>query len=148
MVKGVRFELRDAGDPVERAQATPPGADELVVLDVSATAEARGGPGDRGRGARPSTAPTVGGGLRSVDAAARLLSAGADKVALNTAAFLQPDLIDQLADRFGRQCVVVAVDAARQDAGWARHPGRDERTGRDAVACAPKWQAGAGRAGG
>lgn len=121
VVKGVRFQgLRDAGDPVERAQAyARTGADELVVLDVSATAEGRGAARATVRAVRAELpiALTVGGGLRTIDDASRLLAAGADKVAVNTAAVERPSLLAELAGRFGSQCVVLAVDARRSAPG-------------------------------
>ncbi|MFT4647559.1 MAG: cyclase [Planctomycetota bacterium] len=117
VVKGVRFQdLRDAGDPVERALAyVQQGADELVLLDVSATPEGRGNAIETVRAVRRVlTIPlTVGGGVHSVAAAEELLNAGADKVAVNTAAVERPRLLRDLAQRFGSQCVVLAVDAAR-----------------------------------
>lgn len=118
VVKGVRFEnLRDAGDPVERAIAyEEQGADELVLLDVSATPEDRGHRLDTVRAVRAGLGIplTVGGGVRSPLDAARLLESGADKVAVNTAAVYQPALVTSIAERFGSQCVVVAIDAARR----------------------------------
>jgi imidazoleglycerol phosphate synthase cyclase subunit len=150
VVKGVRFQgLRDAGDPVELARAyADQGADELVVLDVSATPEGRGHALEVVRGVR-SVLPlplTVGGGVRQVADAVALLEAGADKVAVNTAAVRQPELLDELADRFGCQCTVLALDAARRNGGWevVVRSGRD-RTGTDAVAWAAEAaQRGAG----
>ncbi len=119
VVKGVRFQnLRDAGEPAERAAAyAAQGADELVVLDVSATLEGRGTTLEtvrRVRAALPIPL-TVGGGVRSVADAEALLSAGADKVAINTAAVEAPERLDELADRFGRQCIVLSIDARRVD---------------------------------
>jgi cyclase len=115
VVKGVRFvELRDAGDPGELAEAyNREGADELVMLDISASRERRATLMDTvNRVARRLFIPlTVGGGVRTLDDARRLLSAGADKVAINTAAVETPDLISCLAGRFGSQAVVVAIDA-------------------------------------
>jgi imidazoleglycerol phosphate synthase cyclase subunit len=138
VVKGVRFQgLRDAGDPVERAAAyADQGADELVVLDVSATPDGRGHALEVVRGIR-RVLPlplTVGGGIRAVADAEALLEAGADKVSVNTAAVARPDLLEELACRFGRQCTVLALDAARGDNGWevVVRSGRD-RTGRDAI---------------
>jgi cyclase len=142
VVKGVRFvDLVDAGDPVElAARYDAEGADELVFLDITASAHER----DTIVDAVASTAAqvfipfTVGGGVREPDDARRLLRAGADKVALNTAAILDPPLITQLADEFGSQCVVVAIDARRTSSGaWEvfTHGGR-RGTGRDAVAWA------------
>lgn len=116
VVKGVRFQdLRDMGDPVElAAQYSMQGADELVFLDVTATLEARrallGVVGDIAD--RIGIPLTVGGALRSLDDAEAFLSAGADKVAINTAAVEQPSLITALAERYGSQAVVVAIDAA------------------------------------
>jgi imidazoleglycerol phosphate synthase cyclase subunit len=138
VVKGIRFQgLRDAGDPVERAAAyAEQGADELVILDVAATPEARGTQAEVVRAVR-RVLPiplTVGGGVREAGDAERLLAAGADKVATNTAAVARPGLLDELARRFGRQCTVLALDAARRDAGWevVVLSGR-RRTGADAV---------------
>ena len=123
VVKGVRFQgLRDAGDPRERALAyQDQGADEIVVLDVSATPEGRGHQAEVTRKIRDALAIplTVGGGVRSTDDAARLLDAGADKVAVNTAAVAAPGLLDRLAARFGAQCTVLAVDArATPNGSW------------------------------
>jgi imidazoleglycerol phosphate synthase cyclase subunit len=144
VVKGVRFQgLRDAGDPVELAAPyEAQGADELTLLDVSATPESRAAAADTvARVRRCISIPlTVGGGVRTLDDAARLLDAGADKVGVNTAATARPELIRQLADRFGSQCVVVAIDAARR----ATRPDEwdvvvrsgTQRTGREAVAWA------------
>ena len=141
VVKGVRFQsLRDAGDPVEQAAAyAAQGADELAMLDVSATPEGRSTALETCSAIR-AVLPvplTVGGGVRTVDDAARLLAAGADKVAVNTAAVEDPSLLDRLAKRFGRQCVVLALDAARADEGWevVTRSGNN-RTGLDAVAWA------------
>ncbi len=117
VVKGVRFvNLRDAGDPGELAEAyNREGADELVMLDISASREGRATLMDTlNRVARKLFIPlTVGGGVRTLNDARRLLSAGADKVAINTAAVETPELIGELAARFGRQAVVVAIDARR-----------------------------------
>jgi cyclase len=119
VVKGVHFEsLRDAGDPVEQAaRYDAEGADELVFLDITASHEKRDTTVEMvGRVAETIYIPfTVGGGIRSVEDAGRLLRAGADKVAVNTAAVRDPGLIRRLADSFGSQCVVVAVDAKRVD---------------------------------
>jgi len=138
VVKGIRFQgLRDAGDPVELASAyAEQGADELVILDVSATPEGRGHALEVVRAVR-EVLPlplTVGGGVRTVADAEALLSAGADKVATNTAAVARPDLLNELSLRFGRQCTVLALDAAADDGGWevVVRSGRD-RTGMDAV---------------
>lgn len=124
VVKGVRFDgLADAGDPVERSIAyEAEGADELVLLDVSATPEGRATAVDTVRRVRRalSLPLTVGGGVRQVADAAALLEAGADKVGVNTAAVERPALLSELAARFGCQCTVVAVDAARrtEQKGW------------------------------
>ncbi len=115
VVKGIRFaDLRDAGSPAELAALyETQGADELVILDVSATPEGRGTQLDTVREVRRTLAIplTVGGGVRKLEDAARLLEAGADKVAVNTAAVTEPLLLTRLADRFGRQCTVLAIDA-------------------------------------
>ncbi len=117
VVKGIRFvNLRDAGDPSELAAAyNREGADELVMLDISASREGRATLMDTvNRVARKLFIPlTVGGGVRSLDDGRRLLSVGADKVAINTAAVETPEVISELASRFGRQAVVVAIDARR-----------------------------------
>ncbi|MBY0312770.1 MAG: imidazole glycerol phosphate synthase subunit HisF [Phycisphaerales bacterium] len=117
VVKGVRFQsLRDSGDPVELAAGyEAEGADEIALLDISATAEGRATAADTvARVRRVLSIPlTVGGGVRSVDDAARLLDAGADKVCVNTAAVARPAMLSECADRFGTQCVVLAIDAAR-----------------------------------
>lgn len=118
VVKGVRFEsLRDAGDPVEQAaRYDAEGADELVLLDISASHEERGTLLDLvARVADTLFIPfTVGGGVRAVEDATAVLRAGADKVGVNTALVRDPDLATRLADRFGRQCVVAAIDARRR----------------------------------
>ncbi|MCL1692960.1 MAG: HisA/HisF-related TIM barrel protein, partial [Actinomycetia bacterium] len=118
VVKGIRFQdLRDAGDPVtQAARYQDQGADEIVILDVSATPEGRGHAVETTSSVRQvlSIPLTVGGGVRRVDDALALLEAGADKVAVNTAGVQRPELIDELADRFGSQCTVLAVDAARR----------------------------------
>ena len=117
VVKGVKFvDLRDAGDPVEAARAyDAQGADELVFLDIAASHEARDIMLDVvKRTAEGIYMPlTVGGGIRSVDDVRRLLRAGADKVSLNTAALARPAVIREAAERFGSQCIVVAIDAKR-----------------------------------
>jgi len=123
VVKGVRFqELRDAGDPVENAAAyEAQGADEIVILDVSATPEGRGHAVETVRAVRSvlSIPLTVGGGVRKESDAGRLLDAGADKVGVNTAAVSRSDLVAEIAQRFGSQCTVIAVDAAaRPPGGW------------------------------
>jgi cyclase len=117
VVKGVHFEsLRDAGDPIEQAaRYDQEGADELVFLDISASPEERKTTLDMvGRVAEAIFIPfTVGGGIRSVSDAGAALRAGADKVAVNTAAVREPALVSRLAESFGSQCVVAAVDARR-----------------------------------
>jgi cyclase len=119
VVKGVRFEdLLDAGDPVElAARYDEEGADELVFLDITASSDQRSTMVDVvSRTAEAVFIPfTVGGGIRSVDDARHLLRAGADKVGVNTAAVDRPELITELAEEFGSQCVVVAVDARRRE---------------------------------
>lgn len=117
VVKGIHFEsLRDAGDPVEQAaRYDAEGADELVFLDISASHEQRATVLDMvARVAETIFIPfTVGGGIRTVEDAGRALRAGADKVAVNTAAVRDPTLVSHLAESFGAQCVVVAVDVKR-----------------------------------
>ena len=143
VVKGVRFSgLRDAGDPATLARRyADEGADELVLLDVSATPEGRRAQLDTVEAVRRCIALPliVGGGVRTPDDARSLLSAGADKVAVNTAAVRSPELLDGMASRFGSQCVVLAIDAARSLLGSAFevvvHSGK-ERTGRCAIAWA------------
>lgn len=138
VVKGVRFQgLRDAGDPVECARAYEmQGGDEIVLLDVSATPQGRANNLAVVDAVRQvlSIPLTVGGGVRTAHDAARLLDAGADKVGINTAAVERPELITEMKDRFGAQCTVVAVDAARSGPGWevVVRSGK-ERTGIDAV---------------
>lgn len=139
VVKGVNFvELRDAGDPVEQARAyDAAGADELCFLDITASHEARGTILDVvRRTAEVCFMPlTVGGGVRSVEDARALLLAGADKVAVNSAAVSRPEVVAEIADRMGSQCVVASVDARRTgDGRWEvfTHGGRRE-TGIDAV---------------
>ena len=123
VVKGVQFvSLRDAGDPVEQARAyDAAGADELMFLDITASHEGRGAILDVvSRTAEVCFMPvSVGGGIRSVADARRLLRSGADKVSLNTAAVEDPSLVPGAADAFGSQCVVLAIDAkARPGGGW------------------------------
>ena len=144
VVKGVNFvALRDAGDPVEQARAyDAAGADELMFLDITASHEGRGAILDViARTADVCFMPvSVGGGVRTVENARALLRAGADKVSINTAAVEDPDLISRMADAFGSQCVVVAVDSkARGDGGWNifTYGGRND-TGLDAVAFAAR----------
>ena len=123
VVKGVNFvNLRDAGDPVETAAVyDKAGADELVFLDITASSDARDTVADMVRAvAETIFIPfTVGGGIRTVDDFRRLLREGADKISVNSAAIMNPDLISDAADKFGSQCVVVAIDAKRRDdGGW------------------------------
>jgi cyclase len=122
VVKGVRFqELRDAGDPVQlAAHYDRAGADELVFLDITATLEDRKATLDVvSRTAEQVFIPlTVGGGVRTDDDVDALLRAGADKVSVNTAAVRDPSLLSRCADRFGTQCMVVAIDAKRRGDGW------------------------------
>jgi cyclase len=141
VVKGVRFQgLRDAGDPVELASRyDADGADELVFLDIAATVEGRAATESViARTAEQVFIPlTVGGGVRDVDDVTRLLRTGADKVSVNSAAVRDPSLVARLADRFGAQCIVLAIDAKREGAGWEVFvdAGRTP-TGRDAIAWA------------
>lgn len=144
VVKGVNFvDLQDAGDPVEQARAyDAAGADELCFLDISASHEGRGTLLDIvKRTAEVCFMPlTVGGGVRSVGDARALLLAGADKVAINSAAVARPELVSEIAQVFGSQCVVASVDARRVgDAKWEifTHGGR-KPTGIDAVEYAQK----------
>lgn len=138
VVKGVRFvNLRDAGDPIEQARwYAQAGADELTFLDIAASVEERGTLLDMvERVADTIFIPfTVGGGVRSADDFRELLRAGADKVSLNTAAVNRPELVKECAEKFGSQCVVIAVDAKSEDGGWGvyTHGGRNA-TGRDAI---------------
>lgn len=123
VVKGVSFvNLRDAGDPVECAVAyDKKGADELVLLDITATHEGRGTMVDIvTRVAKSIFIPfTVGGGIRTTDDFKELLRAGADKISVNSAAVRNPDLINEAAQKFGSQCVVCAIDAKRRaEGGW------------------------------
>jgi cyclase len=143
VVKGVRFVgLRDAGDPVEAAgRYDAAGADEITFLDITASHEARGtllSVVER-TAARIFTPLTVGGGVRAEADIKALLDAGADKVAINTAAVSEPDLVRRAADRWGSQALVVAIDARRRadGSGWTvvTHGGRRD-TGLDAVAWA------------
>jgi imidazole glycerol-phosphate synthase subunit HisF len=148
VVKGVRFQgLRDAGDPVESARAyEEQGADEIVLLDVSATPEGRANNLEVVAAVREvlSIPLTVGGGVRQITDAGRLLDVGADKVGINTAAVDRPELITEMSDRFGAQCTVVAVDAAAAGESWevVVRSGK-VRTGRDAV----DWCTGAAKRG-
>jgi cyclase len=150
VVKGVQFvDLFDAGDPVELAtRYDAQGADELIFLDITASSDHRQTMVEVvSRTAERVFIPfTVGGGVRSVDDARRLLRAGADKVGVNTAAVERPDLVGEIAAEFGAQCVVVAIDARRRNGagedGWEvfTHGGRTA-TGLDAVAWAERCAA-------
>jgi cyclase len=143
VVKGVNFvDLKDAGDPVEQAKAyDAAGADELCFLDISASHEGRGTLLDVvRRTAEVCFMPlTVGGGVRSVEDARALLLAGADKVAVNSAAVTRPEVVGEIAAKFGSQCIVASVDARKKGDRWEifTHGGRKE-TGVDAVAHAIK----------
>jgi cyclase len=150
VVKGVNFlDLRDAGDPVElAARYDEQGADELVFLDITASSDARDTIVDvASRTAEEVFIPfMIGGGIRSVDDARRLLRAGADKVSVNTSVIDRPQVVSEIADEFGTQCAVVSIDARRVGAGWEvfSHGGR-KPTGLDAVAWAAEVeQLGAG----
>ena len=140
VVKGVNFvNLRDAGDPVEIAKAyDAAGADEVVFLDITASNENRDTVADMVRAVASNVfIPfTVGGGIRTVDDFRRLLREGADKISVNSAAIDRPELIAEAADKFGSQCVVVAIDAKRRPdgSGWNiyKHGGRLD-TGIDAL---------------
>ena len=147
VVKGVNFvQLRDAGDPVEIAKAyDAAGADELVFLDITASCEQRDTVVDMVRrvAANVFIPFTVGGGIRTVDDFKKLLREGADKISVNSAAIDRPELISEAADKFGSQCVVVAIDAkSREDGGWNiyKHGGRLD-TGIDAIEWAKKVEA-------
>ena len=143
VVKGVNFvELKDAGDPVEIArQYNEAGADELTFLDITASSDNR----DLILHIIEAVASevfiplTVGGGVRAVADVQRLLNAGADKVSINTSAVVNPQLVQEAADRYGSQCIVVAIDAKRAGEGWEvfTHGGR-KATGLDAVEWAEK----------
>lgn len=145
VVKGVRFsELREAGDPRDLARRyAADGADEIVFLDISATPEERETSREvvRATAERIFVPLTVGGGVRSVGDMGALLDAGADKVAVNTAAALRPELLSECAVRFGSQAVVLAIDALRQGSGWrvVLRGGR-EPTAMDAVAWAAEGE--------
>jgi cyclase len=141
VVKGVQFvQLLDAGDPAELAEAhSRAGADEIILLDITATAESRKTFLDVVRHtANQLFIPfTVGGGIRSLDDAAAVLDCGADKVAINSAAVADPKLITRIAQRYGSQAVVVAIDARKCEAAWEVHVwGGRRSTGKDVQAWA------------
>jgi cyclase len=141
VVKGVQFlELRDAGDPAELAAAhSAGGADEIVLLDITATHESRNTLLEtvRRTADRLFIPFTVGGGIRSLDDAAAVLDCGADKVTINSAAIADPSLITTIAQRYGSQAVVVAIDARRCGGAWEVYAsGGRKPVGRDAVAWA------------
>lgn len=149
VVKGVNFvHLRDAGDPVEIAAAyDQAGADEIIFLDITATSDQRATVVDMVRrvAERVFIPFTVGGGIRTVDDFKALLREGADKISINSSAINRPELISEAADKFGSQCVVVAIDAKRRgDGGWNiyKNGGRID-TGIDAL----EWAAKADRMG-
>jgi cyclase len=147
VVNGINFvQLRDAGDPVEAGEAySKAGADELVFLDITATSDARETVADMVRrvAERVFIPFTVGGGIRTVDDMKAILREGADKISVNSAAILRPELISEGAERFGSQCIVVAMDARRRKngSGWTiyRSGGRID-TGIDAVEWAIRAQ--------
>src|SRR5215208_4486509 len=141
VVKGTRFlDIRDAGDPVELAAFyDAQGADELILLDITATSDKRDTVVELARRAADEVfIPfTIGGGIRSAGDAQAVLDAGADKVSVNSAAVARPELIDELAEVFGAQCVVLAIDAKRVPEGWEVHvAGGRTPTGIDAVSWA------------
>ena len=146
VVKGVNFvNIRDAGDPVELARYySDQGADEIVFLDITATHEARKTVADVvEKTAEQVFVPlTVGGGIRTLEDFQRLLRAGADKISVNSAAVKDPTLISRAAERFGSQCVVLAIDARRRPEGWYEVvvAGGRTPTGIDAVEWARRGQ--------
>ena len=138
VVKGTQFvNLRDVGDPVDLAtRYEREGADEIVFLDISASAEERGTLLDVARrtAERLFVPLTIGGGVRSADDVGRALRAGADKVSINSAAVQRPEVLTESAHRFGAQCVVASIDAKRDGASWKVYvKGGRERTSLDAV---------------
>ncbi len=139
VVKGTNFVgLRDAGDPVELAERyDAEGADELVFLDITASHEKRETIVELARRTADNVfIPfTIGGGIRSVEDAQAVLDAGADKISVNSPALARPELLGELADHFGSQCVVIAIDAKREEGGWGVYVkgGREKVEGREAV---------------
>ena len=146
VVKGVNFvNIRDAGDPVELAKFySDQGADEIVFLDITATSDARDTVADvvERTAAQVFVPLTVGGGIRTLDDFQRLLRAGADKISVNSAAVKDKTLISRAAQRFGSQCVVLAIDARRRPEGWYEvvTAGGRAPTGLDAVEWARRGQ--------
>jgi cyclase len=145
VVKGVNFvNIRDAGDPVElAARYDEEGADEVVFLDITASSDARETMVEvvRRTAEQVFIPLTVGGGVRSVEDGRKLLRAGADKVGVNTSAVTRPEVVSELADEFGRQCVVVAIDARRSGPSWEVHThGGRKPTGLDAVSWAAECE--------
>lgn len=146
VVKGVNFvNIRDAGDPVELATYySQQGADEIVFLDITATSDARDTVADvvERTAAQVFVPLTVGGGIRTLEDFQRLLRAGADKISVNSAAVKDPTLISRAAERFGSQCVVLAIDARLRPEGWYEVvvAGGRTPTGLDAVEWAKKGQ--------
>ncbi len=141
VVKGTRFiDIRDAGDPVElAAHYDATGADELIFLDITATSDKRATVVDLARRAADEVfVPfTIGGGVRELADAQAVLDAGADKVSVNSAAVARPELVSEMADVLGAQCVVLAIDAKRREGGFEVYvAGGRTPTGRDAVAWA------------
>ncbi|ASS48712.1 MAG: imidazole glycerol phosphate synthase subunit HisF [Candidatus Fluviicola riflensis] len=137
-VKGINFEsIRDAGDPVELAKLyAKQGADELVLLDISATIEERSTflPIVEAVAAQVDIPFTVGGGIASVETAFQLLRAGADKISVNSSAILRQELITELSSQFGKQCVVVAIDIRKTAFGYTIHTHGGKRdTGKNAL---------------
>ncbi|MBR4098457.1 MAG: imidazole glycerol phosphate synthase subunit HisF [Clostridium sp.] len=147
VVKGVNFvNIRDAGDPVELAKYySDQGADEIVFLDITATSDARDTVADvvERTAAQVFVPLTVGGGIRTLDDFQRLLRAGADKISVNSAAVKDPTLISRASERFGAQCVVLAIDARKRPEGWYEvvTAGGRNPTGIDAVEWAKQGQA-------
>ena len=145
VVKGVNFvDIRDAGDPVENAEIyNKQGADEIIFLDITASSDRRDIIIDvvERTAERVFVPLTVGGGIRNLDDIRTILRAGADKVSINTAAVENPDLVSKAADRFGSQCIVVAIDAKQKGGSWEVyiHGGRTP-TGLDVLGWAKKME--------